>query len=256
MSNGFFRVMVDSKALAESFGELKQEVEKAVTDGVRAASVMAYAHANEIARERLHSRLNTFLDALSYKQVADGVWSIELDEKATWIDDGMNPRDMKPDLLRKNYKVNKKGEKYKVIPFSHSKNPQDQTKKEKGLVDQLRKELESRKIPFKEVELNPDGSPRLGKLHTLNIDSNKPTQRSTSPALQGVNIYQRKGANGEVRRDIVTFRVVSEGQKDKWFHPGLKPVNIFDDTYSWVLNTFESKILPDVLASFDKQQKS
>lgn len=256
MNSGFFKIQVDAKTLAESFGQLAQEAEQAVKDGVKLASAMAYAHANELARERLHSRLNMFLNALTYHQITDGVWSIELDESATWIDDGTGARDMKPDLLRKNAKTSKTGAKYKIIPFEHSKNPQDQTPKQKDLTAQIKNELKNRKIPFKKIELNSDGSPRIGKLHSFNIDSNKPSARAKTPALQGVNIYQRKGLNGNVRKDIVTFRVVSSKQTDMWFHPGNKPVNVFDDTYKWVLNEFEGKILPDILSSFDNLQKT
>lgn len=251
MSN-YFRVQVNAEGLAKAFGQLANEAEQAIKDGVKLASAMAYAHANELARERLHSRLTTFLDALRYKEVSEGIWAIELDESATWIDDGMKPHDMKPDLLRKNAKIGKDGQRYKVIPFSHSKNPQDQTDKEKGYADQIKAELKKRKIPLKKVELNADGSPRIGKIHGFNIDSARPSPKASHPALSGVNIYQRKDNNGNIRKDIVTFRVVSSKQTDKWFHPGLKPANIFDDTYTWVLNEFENRILPDVLASFDK----
>jgi len=256
MNNGLFKIQVDAKTLAQSFGELAQEAEQAVTDGVKLASAMAYAHANELARERLHSRLNIFLNALTYRQITNGVWAIELDESATWIDDGTQPRDMKPDLLRKNAKTAKDGSKYKVIPFDHGKNPQDQTPKQKDLTSQIRNELKNRNIPFKKIELNSDGSPRVGKLHSFNIDSGKPSARAKTDALKGINIYQRKGANGNIRRDIVTFRVVSSKQTDLWFHPGNKPVNIFDDTYKWVLGEFEGRILPDILTSFDNRQKT
>lgn len=255
MSN-VFKVHVDAASLAQSFGELRQDVERAVTDGVRLASAMAYAHANELARERLHSRLRMFLDALSYKKIDDGIWAIELDEKATWIDDGMEPHDMKENLLRKNYKVAKDGSRYKIIPFDHGKPPTEQTSKQQELAQQIKSELKSRKIPYKKIEVDEKGSPRLGRLHTFNVEgSARPTPKSSHPALQGVNIYQRKNGEGKIRRDIVTFRVVSSKQTDKWHHPGLKPVNIFDDTYKWVMGEFENRILPDVLAAFDANQK-
>jgi hypothetical protein len=253
MSNGYYRVVVNTDSISRAFGEITQEMQLALTQGIQLASAMAFAHANELARDRLKSRLSMFLDGLSYQKITDGVWSIELDESKSWIDDGLQPRDMKPDLLRKNAKTAKDGSRYKVIPFSHDKRPQDQTDKQKELVDSIKRELKVRKIPFKKIELKSDGSPRLGKLHTLNIDSARPTSKSSHPALQGVNIYQRLGPKGAIRRDIVTFRVVSSKQTDKWFHPGLRPVSIMDDTYTWVVNEFENKILPDILASFDKK---
>ena len=53
---------------------------------------------------------------------------------------------------------------------------------------------------------------QLGKLHTLNLPSKAPGKGKT-PALSGVNIYQTKTASGKVKRDIFTFRVISDSTK-------------------------------------------
>lgn len=254
MSNPKYRIEIDAKALAEDFGEIARDVEQAVEDAVKLASAMTYAKANELAAQKLNSRRKQFTDALSYEEIAPGIWVVSLDESALWIEDGMDPHSMVDDLLRKNPKVAKDGTRYKVIPFDHGKAPSLQTSKAKEITDQVKRELKSLKVPFKKVELNPDGSPKLGTVFKKNIPSARPTAKAKYPSLHGLTIIQSQ-VGEKVKRDVMTFRVVTDKHKQEglWFHPGIGGVKIIDEVFNWVSNEFDNKILPEVLARFRDQ---
>lgn len=250
------QIHIDAEKLAQDFGDLKVEVEKAITDGAKLASTMAFSKANEMAAERLKARRETYLKALSWNEIAPGFWTVELDESAVWIDDGQEPHSMVPDLLRKNYKVSKSGEKYKVIPFKQDKAPSVLNDKGKELQRQVKNELKQRGIPYKKMELDSSGNPRLGLLHQIkDIKSEKPSKKAKFGALDGLAVYQtRDPRTMKVSRSIMTFRVVKQSHEAEglWWHPGLNPVKIMDDTFEWVSKTFDDEILPQVLAQFDK----
>lgn len=249
------KIEIDAAQIAEAFGEIRQDVEQALTDGVKLASSMAFTKANELANERLHQRREAYAKALSWNEISKGLWTVELDESAMWIEQGLPEHSMIPDLLRKNYKVNKKGEKYKVIPFDQGKAPSKLGEKGKQLQSQVKRELKARNIPYKKLELDSSGNPRLGLLHQIkDIQSEKPSKKAKHGALEGLSVYQTKDKTGNVRRDIMTFRVVKESHAadGRWYHPGLKPVNILDDVFQWVSNVFDNEILPEILSKFDK----
>jgi hypothetical protein len=65
-----------------------------------------------------------------------------------------------------------------------------------------------------------------------------------------LTVYQRPGADGGVKKDVMTFRIVSEKHKaqGRWVHPGLAPTNIFKDTAEWGENTLKNDIMPAVIA--------
>jgi hypothetical protein len=255
MNNKPFILQIDAEALASTFKEIKVEVEQALTDGVKLASAIAFSKANELANEKLHSTRKTFQENLSYKELAPGVWSIELDEKAMWIEENVDAHSMVNDLLRKNAKINKKGQKYKVIPFDHSKPSSEQTTKAKEFSEMIKSELKARQIPLKKIEKNSDGSPKLGKLHSFNIQSPKPTKMAQYPVLSGLSIYQSKDKKGKVRRDVLTFRVVTSEHQNRglWWYPGKKGAYILDETFSFIERTFNDQILPEILKKYESQ---
>jgi hypothetical protein len=121
------------------------------------------------------------------------------------------------------------------------------------------------------VERNPDGSPKTGLIHSLNLGGEQRGQTYTttyknpqgqplnapwkSPVLDGVRIYQTatkgKGGRESVRRDIMTFRVVSSKHFGlKWNHPGLQGVKLLDEALQWAGEHWEMEILPSILEKF------
>ena len=140
---------------------------------------------------------------------------------------------------------------YKSIPFGHDKSESQVPSALRSLEQTLKTELKKRKIPFKKIEKNADGSPKLGKLHELNIDSDQKGPTGI-PYLQGVNIYQSQSEEtGEVSRSIMTFRTVSDKHKalGRWFHPGLDPKHFFEMAFAWSQQVWENEILPEILKS-------
>jgi hypothetical protein len=243
---------INSEEIAAMFGDLKKEVEEALNKGVEKLAAMTHAKVAELASENLGSTRKKYLDALDFKEVSPNVWVVSLDESALFIEDGRKSGSMIDDLLRNGAKVSKDGNRYRAIPFEHSKPKSQQGPKARDLTNQIRSALKSENIPYKKIEYNADGSPRVGKLHSLNIPSAKPSAKASHPALSGVTIYQTKTASGSVRRDIMTFRIVSDKQKEegKWFHPGLEAKNFMDKAFNEMVEIFEREIMPQILETY------
>lgn len=183
-------------------------------------------------------------------------WDITVENGASFVCAGIvihNSGDMTEDLLRNNAKVSKDGSRYKVIPFEHSKPSSQNSESTQKLVNSIRGELRKRGIPFKGIEKNADGSPRVGKLHTINMPSTPyPSSRASSPVGMGVNIYQTKTPAGTMRRDIMTFRVVSDKHKgSKWIHPGREASKFMDQALEWSVKHFDEVVLPEILKRFE-----
>ena len=239
------KIKIDASAIAKEFKEFQKEVEADLKKGVASLASITHAKVAEMAQQELKSSRKQFMDSLHFEEVDDGIWVVSVDAKAFWIEEGISPNfDMKPGLL-KNAQTNKKGGKYKVVPFEHSKAPSQLTPKARAIVNEIRTNLKKENVPFKGIERNADGSPRIGKLHSFDWTSDKPG-RGNTPVLHGVSIYQSiKGGN--VRRDILTFRTVTDKQTDKWIHPGLKAKKFLDRAADWAVKEWEDKILPDIL---------
>lgn len=250
MSN--LKFSINAEEMASLFGDLKKEVEAALTDGVQRLASMTHAKTLEHAQSELTSTRKKYTDALSFEEIEKGVWVVSLDESALFIEEGRKSGSMVDDLLRNNAKVSKDGNRYKAIPFEHSKPPSQQTPKAKEITDQIKRELRSVGVPFKKIEYNPDGSPRIGKLHKFDFPSNKPSAMASHPALSGLTIYQHKTSGGNIRRDIMTFRMVSDKSKaeGKWHHPGLEARKFMDKAFASALQEWESEILPEILNRF------
>jgi len=243
---------IDMEELTKEFDSIKEEVAKALQDGAESLANMTHAKVNELATDKLNTRAKTYKDNVTFEEVDKGVWVVTLLEPAMWIEEGLQPYDMKDTHLAKNAKVGKDGQRYKHIPFEHSKKPSEQSEKAQSITNEIKSELKARKIPFRKLELGKDGSPRVGLLHRFSVDSGKPSARSKSPTLQNVQVYQNKTASGAVRKDIMTFRTISD-KSDNWQHPGTQAAKIFEEAYSWAESTWEREILPNIMASFDKK---
>jgi len=247
------KINLDLDKIADHFKELAYEVKQDLEKGVGSLAAMTHARVAEIASSELNSSRKEFQESLGFEEISPGVWVVSVDEKGLWVEEGIKPNtDMKEGLLREGAKTSKDGYKYKSIPFDHGKAPSQMTPYAKTLVSQIRYVLKKEGISFKKIENGPNGNPRLGKLHKLDIDSMPPTSRANTGALQGLTIYQSKNAAGNVRRDIMTFRTVSDGPKGqgKWIHPGMQAKKFLDRAAEWALKEWEEKILPEILKKY------
>lgn len=244
---------VNTDAIASEFGELKEQVKDALVKGVETLAIMTNAKAHELAASQLKTTSKKFRDALSFDNPAEGIYVVSLKESMLWREEGIEPHSLCDDLLKSNYKISKKdGSKYKVIPFHHGGGPTQNTPKQMHLLGILKDYLKQQQIPYKGIEKGPDGKPLIGKLHTRNAPSPKPSKMARFPAFSGLNIYQHQTPSGKVERSIVTFRIIKESHKSegRWFHPGLKAAKILDQALRFAEAYFESDLLPTILANF------
>lgn len=243
---------VDAAKIAEQFKELAVEVEQDLRKAVGQLAAMTHAKVVERANNELKSTRKKFMDSLGFEEISPGVWVISIDEKGMFIEEGIETNhDMKPDLLKNGAKTSKSGNRYKVIPFDYGKPPSQMTGSTQQLVSQIKRSLKQEQVPFKKIERNSDGSPKVGKLHEFNFGGGKPGKGNT-PALKGLSIYQSMTKSGNVKRDILTFRTVSSGPASagKWMHPGLKAKKYLDWALEQATKEWETEILPAVLEKY------
>lgn len=249
------RIQVNAAEIAAQFKEFALEVEQDIKKGIENLSTLTHAQIQMNAQQELHSSRKIYMDNLNApKEIVGGVWVITLDEDALWIEEGIKPNtDMKPNLL-KNGKVSAStGNRYQVIPFHYSRPPSQNTPGTQNIVNQIKNKLRSEKVPFKKIEYNKDGSPKVGKLHAFDFGGKRPG-RGNTPQMQGVSIYQTLTKTGNVRRDILTFRTVSSGpaSQGKWVHPGHEGKKYMDKAFEEALKMWETSILPEIMQKWGK----
>lgn len=243
------KIKVDIQSLAQQCKEFALEAEHDLKKGVAGLAASTHANVAMMASQELHSSRKDFMDNLGFEEIAEGIWVVSIDEKGLWIEEGLEAgHDMKPDLL-KNAKTSKNGYRYQIIPFEHTKPPSQTTDTAKDIVRQIKNNLKKERIPYKKIEKDSRGKPKLGKLHSFSWDSAIPG-RGNTPVLSRVSIYQNLNKQtGKVQRDIFTFRTVSENPKSngKWIHPGVKAKKYLDIAAEWAMRTWENEILPEIL---------
>lgn len=248
---------IDAAAIAQQFKEFALEVEQDLQKAVANLAAITDAKVKEMASQELHSSRQPFMDSLGFEEISPGIWVISVDEQGLWVEEGIEAdKDMKPDMLAKNVKVSKSGHRYKAIAFDYGKGPSQNTASTQQVIQYLKQQLKKENVPFKKIERDANGSPKTGKLHEF--DFGNPGGRmggpgkGNTPQLKGLSIYQSITKTGNVRRDILTFRTVSDGpgSAGKWHHPGLAPKKFLDRALDWAMKEWEDKVLPEVLAKW------
>jgi hypothetical protein len=263
-----FTVSIDFSDL-DSLMDMRGVVDKAVHDAAQNLATATHHFISDQAQKKLHTRRKMYLDALHLGE-DNGDIVITLDASVRWIEDGMKPHSMLEDLLNSpKAKTGKDGDKYLVVPFELNKRKQDMTPAQRTLLETVRKSLAMVGEKPNRIENGPDGQPKLGLVRKMDIMS-LPIKTFNSgqghgaigdvrqgptgiPFLQGVRVYQNKmkGKDGEdkVKRTIMTFRVASEKHMDeanRWEHPGLQAINIFEEAARWAQEQFDSVIGPSL----------
>lgn len=257
------------------------ELTKAAKEAVRDLSAMSHAKAVELSGERLHTRRQMYLDALSLQE-HDGVWLLSLAGQAAWIDNGMEPHSMLDALLASpKAKRAADGSKFIVVPFEHGpgKGATNTAPAQLPIVEAVKAAMKQRGIPWAKVERDQNGRPIFGRLHRFNVAAPEKTGAGAAqgwgpvgdvrqgysernarmrqhggpggggaPFLQGVAVYQHADAGSKTgaRRSVMTFRIASskhQGQ-GRWEHPGLEPTHILDDVAAWAVEEAEKTIIP------------
>lgn len=250
------KVNLDISSLTQFLEHFTKEITKDIQKGVEGLAKSTHANIKENAQNKLHSFRDQYLESLSPpEQIDNYLWVITLNDDAAWIEEGRpEPFDMKPGLL-KDGKTSKDGVKYRVVPMNQGKSSTQMSPNtaahEHNMINKVKAELKQRGIPYKKLELDKNGSPRVGRLHSFDIESPIPGKGNT-PQLKGINIYQTKAENGSIKRNITTFRTVTDGsdQKDKWIHPPVEARNFFKTAQEWAEKEWESKWLPQILEKY------
>lgn len=250
------KFIVNTEALTKGLEEYRLDIENDLQKSMSTLAASTHAKVTEWAQQELHSSREKFINSLGFEEVMPGVWIISVDESGLFVEDGLPEEfDMKLGLLAKNAKTSKSGTRYKVIPFKYNIAPSAMTPKTAQLVSYLKQELRKEKIPFKKIEVDENGSPKIGKLHQK--DFGNPGGRlaygkASTPVLNRLTVIQSMGSDNKVHRNVMTFRTVSSGQKSagKWIHPGVAAKNYLDRALSWAESEFENTILPEVLNKY------
>lgn len=257
------KIEIDPNQVKSEFDRLKSQIEAELNKGVRLLAQSTEARIKQMADEKMKIMNEDYKKAVHFEQIDNNIFVVTLDQKMLFREEGKKSWNMIDTHLQRNYKVGKDGSKFKVIPFEHGSSEMDggetkdtsgpKTQKQQDIIGVLRKELEKKNIPFKEIEKDASGQPKLGKLHTLNLPSEKPSKNARFPALQGLTIFQEKDKAGVVQRRLMTFRVMSEKQKGdgRWIHPGFKPLNLFEEAAQWAEQQWEQIIAPMILKGLD-----
>lgn len=237
-------------ALTKEFKEFAKELESDINQAMGELAAITNAKVLEMAQKELKTSRKKYTDALGFEEVAPGIWVVSLDEKAFFIEEGLPDNfDMKPGLLKKG-ETSKDGTRYRVVPFDHTAPPSTMSITAQQIVQGIKTNLKKANIPFKKIEYNENGSPKTGKLHTLNFGGAIPG-RGNTPALQGINIYQQVTKTGQVKRSITTFRTVTDKQTDKWINPGIQAKQFLDKAFDFALKSWEEQILPEILRKYE-----
>lgn len=248
-----FKITIDIDNLAQQLDKKKEEIYAQTKKAVQGLAAASHAHVLELAGDKLKTLQNKYKDAIDFEQVDDNLWVVSLDKSAMWIEKGHEQWSMYDKLASSpKAKTSKDGGKYMVIPFEKSKRPSEQSPRAKSVTDKVRAFLKKENVPYKKIEYNPDGSPKMGLLHKFDIKSPRPSDKAKSPELFGLSIYQRKDKEtGRIKRDVMTFRVVSSKNAGdgRWEYQPREGVNIFEETYKWAITSWNQEILPALIES-------
>jgi hypothetical protein len=245
---------------------IRDDVERHAKDAMTGLANQAHAKLIELAQRDLHSTREKYLDSVSFFEAAEGMFVLAIDEKAMWIEEGLEPYNMIDTLLKSPKAKHGKNGKYMTIPFDQKGKASSQTSYQTDLTNAIKTELKSRKLPgLSTIEKGIDGKPKTGLIHKLDVKTplkthqgpgqgkgaiGQPRQGVTGiPHLQGLRIYQHKLNSGKVVKTAMTFRTVSESQRGSgaWDHPGVDGKLLIDKTYEWCLEEYHGAILPQIL---------
>ncbi len=95
------------------------------------------------------------------------------------------------------------------------------------------------------------------RLHTFDFSKGRVSQAgaaAVTPTSRESIYIEHLPKTGNVRRDIMTFRTVSNGpaSEGKWIHPGTKRHKFLDRAEIWAMEEWETKILPEILDKYGR----
>lgn len=242
--------------------KIKKNLQKDLNDAVQKLGKAAYAHIKEKAQELGEKEREKYINNLFMETIDDNIVVITLKENASYIENGVKAGFMDYLLERKSgsdVKVSKKdNKKYRIIPFEHNTDSSSgeniaASETGEGIIRDVKTFLKKQGVPTsrtRSLEKNPDGSVRVGKVSSFNMDTMGARKKYTlDKNIQNINVYQEMNPRTkQIERKIMTFRVISEKHRGtgKWEHPGREGKKYFDDTIKWIEKTWKTEILPEI----------
>ena len=218
-----------------------QALGAAFTEKAKVALQMAASQAHGFVVQEVQSKLKGsrklyLANLVGPFESGDNVWVVALKSGAAMIEDGYAPHDMIPYLTKgPKAKMSKEGYKYNVIPFGYSgRGESEMSHQQAQLVSFVKTELKKRGLD--RIIKDSQGNALTGKVATVNITGpGTPWSRQGTPLLSGLTVYQRMITNQNtgktsIRRDVMTFRTVSEKQSGTgaWYNKGYAGAHIFE----------------------------
>jgi hypothetical protein len=310
-----FSFIVDVSKVAETLGRTRDVIETKVTKAVEGLSISTHAFIINKANHELGDfkrkyflglgeygkkttkestkdpRVDQTARNVRWTLVTGGIWVVEIDDSVKWIEEGRPPTSMATeDWLLKPGKVkhSKDGNTYRSIPFKITENGKPASKYVKPVYPTIVKHAMKAQGITSRIERHPDGTPKLGVLHKLNINvpeggwmahpavHSKP--RSEEMAMQiglkphggiyhleGAVVTQRlkvkRGKRHGTHTDIsfkpvketVVFRTVSSKHRmeGRWMAPEVKPFGAIPAAYAYAQQQWE-KIVRDLQEEIDQ----
>lgn len=260
-----FKINIDVADFT-SLLDLPDHVKSALDDIGQKVATEAYQHTVEQASQKLHTRKDIYIEALSISK-DDDAWILVLNPSAMFIESGQSPFDMKPGLLASPKAKDGKNGKYLIVPFKHDKGTA-----QSSLTQTVAASMSQNGLPFSDIEKGADGNPKTGLLHKFEIAGPNKTSNSPGqghgpigapmqgptgiPFLKGIHVYQKEGKDKQgkpkTERFIATFRTVSANSKG-WMNSGSEAMNLLDETMEFMMEKFNRDIGPKLIASISSK---
>lgn len=281
-----FRLTINVTALAEHLNTTIDRVRERARQEVENLSISTHAFIVAKAQQELPPFLrDKFLGKdnknVRWVKVSDSIWVVEIDESVAYISEG-RPKVFMSWLLNNNPKAKtaKDGSRYAHIPMTqarHTQGGRDKFNNPKAAYEAIvRKTMQDNGLNLKKIEKNPDGSPKIGILHRLNVM--EPGDQSQFPGmyskprteemarqiglpahsgifhLKGLAIIQRTNERGKVVREAVTFRTISSKHEaeGRWMAPEV-PAFKFEESARAYAEAQWSQILKSIEEEFTRQ---
>jgi len=265
-----FNFIINSNQIADQLRQSVSAIQGRVRQEAEALSVSAHAFIIQKAQAELKGfQLQAFLGDnnrnVRWSKVDKNIWVVEIDESAAWVEDGRPSVSMATDtwLLKpgaKGVKTAKDGSTYRSIPMTSGRftGPGQGKVGNPVLSSMVKSAMKQNKISLKKIDMNPDGSPKLGVVSKLNIQApgsqgqfpflySEPRDQAAADLtglqphggifkLEGAVVTQRMGEKGKVIREAITFRTVSSKHQaeGRWMAPEVKGLHSMQAAYDYV----------------------
>jgi hypothetical protein len=228
------------KELGKEIKDMTDQMQKEALAEVPILAAAVHSLIREKA-QKLRSTRPLYMKALNVKELintpTNSVWAVTLDQSADFIETGRPAYNAIESILNggKPAKVSKDGHRYKIIPFEHSGGASTKSLAQNKLADMVKMQLKAKGLDkIITTGKGKNKQPLFGKV-VKNLDLNGPLSNMGNNILAGVNIYQKSiknkaGEHVKTKRDVMTFRVISDSQSSpRWDMPARKGLNAFDE---------------------------